>query len=438
MNRTFWRRARGRWGNRGGRTAWALRSVAVAAVCASGACTASFRAGSGRGSGGGNGGPGRPSSGQGQPGQGQPGQGQPGQGQPGQRSLLPTNCSGDDCTITTAALRSGCPTGSCDPGPANGNGIYVVTGGNYCLAAEGPAPRFCPQTFLNHPGGVRLSLLDAVDPRIAYEVPVRAVLAPPSGPQRPVELVSIRGDRTRLTVRFKDPDRPDRVRIATDEQIAAMELNFVIQTKEIVRVGEYRYALRVRPLGASGEPAGLRRYDISYRLAGAPAWAHHCAAGGRPRQASFLGGKRVDGVNAAVTNDDGATTLSCETGAIETCLQWGYTPWNPKARTPGSGDYLFGSCLQAKRAAYFVGRGDLKSYTQSGTEIVLRDPFGIQAYDTLPPEAIWSPRGAECLNSDRLRRAELRGTLAVPPDMPRCDPLAWSRYGKLATGPGTP
>ncbi|HEU4533501.1 MAG TPA: ADYC domain-containing protein [Polyangiaceae bacterium] len=351
------------------------------------------------------------------------------------REVLPTNCQGEDCIIRTvqSSLES-CPSGTCDPGPVNGKGVYVVTGGNYCLTADGPSPRFCPETFVTNTAGVRLLLHDAVDGRRTYESRVSATLATPAG-EKSVDLIGVIATQTKLALRYRDGTSD---RTATDAELEALRLQFTVVLQAPITSGprSFAYELRFRPSDAGGLPDGMRRYEASYRLRNAPAgWSHHCAGEGKDRAASFLGGKKIDGLTAQVTNDGASVTMSCETGAIEACLAWGYAPWNAKARSTANGDYLFASCLQAKRAAYFVGRGDPTSYTKDHTPIKVRDPFGIMTNNAPPLEAIWSPRGAECLNGDLLRRPELRGTLAIPPGVPRCSP-SWSDVGKLATGPG--
>ncbi|HEU4533336.1 MAG TPA: ADYC domain-containing protein, partial [Polyangiaceae bacterium] len=256
------------------------------------------------------------------------------------------------------------------------------------------------------------------------------------GPAQPVDLVRMTADQSDLALTIQGAGDATGHR-ASDDELARLQVivRLVVGGEEISL-----FLLRWEVAGAPGE-GGLRHYKASYRpFDSAPnAWMPLCVGGaGQPRSV-FLGGMRVDGVTAEVTADADATTMACETGAIDTCMVWGYTPWNPRARSNDAGNYLFGSCLQAKRAAYFVGLGDPKSYTQGGTPIFLRDPFGIQTSSADPLEALWSPRGAECINPDRLRRPELRGTLPIPPSVPRCDtPPRWGPLGKIAVKPGLP
>jgi hypothetical protein len=98
--------------------------------------------------------------------------------------------------------------------------------------------------------------------------------------------------------------------------------------------------------------------------------------------------------------------------------------------------------MQAKRAAYFGKDNDFASYTKNGTRINKRDQYGFglrgtKAEDLPYLEAIWSPRGAECLNPENRRR---RKTVNVPTGhtLRRCDdppPPGWSLEGKFATSP---
>jgi ADYC domain-containing protein len=353
----------------------------------------------------------------------------------GDGGILPTNCSGNGCNITTLAARLTCNGPDCNNGPENGLGIYVVAKGNYCFN-DGEVGSFCPETFVNiSPSGLRLRLREPGALLTTREASLAGRLVPPGGgPAQPVDLVRMRADQSKLELGIKGTTDPTD-HIASDDELDRLEVLVS------VTLGESPYPLallRWKPAGAPG-PDGLLHYEPSYRSVNSTPndWVPLCVADtGQPRSV-FLGGITVDGLTAEVGDDASATTMACETGAIDACMVWGYTPWNPKANSKVASNYLFGTCLQAKRAAYFIGHGDPETYTQSGTEIFLRDPFGIQTYEVDPLEALWSPRGAECLNPEHLRRPELRGVLTIPPDVPRCDvPPRWGVFGKIAIRPG--
>jgi hypothetical protein len=339
---------------------------------------------------------------------------------------------------TDAIGRDDCPTGQCDPDP-NGLGIYVAENDNYCFWVDG-APRACPEAFINTPQGVVLKLRDLkngnklmdANVEIAYRSPPRREL----GEMTLVRIDSTPGD---LSVRYTLAGTE---RIAQGVDLAQLKLSFFLPIFGEDRVHTYKYEVLWSPLTSSTEakPGEPQRYEVQYRQGEEGSWMRHCEAKGKEPVASlFLPARRVDGLNAEVTDDPAATTLSCESGAIGTCLSWGYTPWDPETSKPvADRDYLFRSCLQAKRAAYFVGHGDLRAYTESGTEILRRDEHGygrdsgrdIEELTYL--EAIWTPKGAECLNMENRRRnIKPPDTYGVPP----CPtPPQWSQEGKLATG----
>ncbi len=362
--------------------------------------------------------------------------------EPGPGGALPAGCKGRDCELSTssAALRAHCPTGSsCDVGSGNGRGIYVARESEYCFVDDGhQGSTFCPEHFVTAPGqGVLLQMRHARAPLTLLAAHVSAEVSEAGG-RRPVELRELRADKTELAARYLDP-ATGAERVATGAALAALSFHARSQTKDVV----FNFEFTIAPAPAAG---GVARYAVSYQAAGSPGGPRrHCGASGSPLAASFLGGKRVDGLTAQVAEDPAATTMSCQTGAIDTCLGWGYAPWEPRANGVERGNYLFATCLQAKRAAYYVGLGDTTSYTRNGTGIYRRDPFGIHSEPQGAPdeawasslEAIWSPRGAECLNLDRRRRQDID----VPDRrLPRCSAPQWTPTAKIAivAAPGAP
>jgi hypothetical protein len=206
----------------------------------------------------------------------------------------------------------------------------------------------------------------------------------------------------------------------------------------------------VAPLdGSASPPPWLKRYESSYRMVfGYPyttEWQRHCVTSGIARQASFLGGLTVGGLYAETEVDFSAVTVSCETGAIDTCLTWGYTPGglpNPGENLEAARE-IYGACLQAKRAAYFAGPGGgayrLTSFTVPHTPVVVRDALGVMGpyLDVEYVEAVWGPEGARCLNPNNARVPEFRDLLDRAPHLPLCEEKWWKR-GLLVTGRPTP
>ncbi len=348
---------------------------------------------------------------------------------------LPTDaCQGRRCAVSLPVTSfATCPTGGCDPGNGNGKGIYIVNESDYCLRDEGNVPKYCPEAFINDPRGVGLELRDAKNPQVVHTSPVRAVLVNGTGREEPVTLVSIRGERTELAITYRTANGQDHT--ATGAEVSALRLKLVVSRGSDSDLQIHHFELQLRPVDPNPDlPPGFRRFWVTYRPAGTSDWKPYCLIGDGDTQVSFLGGRRISGLTAEVENDENVTTMSCETGAIDTCLIWGYTPWNPRTGNPEASDYLFRSCLQAKRAAYFVGSGDSNSYTKSGTMIVKRDAYGISKQHLEDLEALWSPWGAECLNPEHRRRPEFDLPDPLPAVLPWCTPVQWSERGKLATG----
>lgn len=351
-------------------------------------------------------------------------------------------CITPDCGLSTtraALLPSDCPTGQCDPDP-NGLGIYVGEGGNYCRTGGATDDRFCPEAFVNTSTGVALRLRDRQGKnRVIESQPIlgELVTGDPTT-SGSVTVRAIRGNGTELAI---DYEHQGAQRTLKGADVGKLQL-WISWT--VVRDG-YRRSLKLTPMASNDPNAGqLRRYELSFQN-DAGQWVPHCAqpqaSGVGSPGAVFVPGKAVDGVNGAVTTDPNVTTVACQSGAIVSCLAWGYTPWDPATgQGDAKRDYVFGSCLQAKRAAYFVGRGDLSSYTTTGTPILKRDQFGYgakQELDTEAVEALWSPRGAECLNLQHRRHPEIpiADTHGVPP-CPK--PVDWMPEAKLATSVDKP
>ncbi|WNG35479.1 hypothetical protein F0U61_18735 [Archangium violaceum] len=361
---------------------------------------------------------------------------------PGQspRGILPIGCSdtASDCGVATMSLTDQCPTGECPPGGINGKGIYTVVEGNYCFLFGGE-PRFCPEAFVKTSDSVMLEVRDLESPREIYKKPVMGKFQGTD-----VVVSAIQSDKSQLSIKY--------VLNKKEYTATGVELE-----KLTLWVGSFRtgngdasplanYELKITPIQSEKTQAdGVQRYQVRYREAGEQGWLYHCKGKNESPEkpsadavAAFLGQKRISGLSAFVTSNPNSTTMGCETGAIVTCLSWGYTPWNDKPGTPERSDYAFGSCLQAKRAAYFVGFKDFNTYTVKGTSIFLRDQYGIKDNNIENLEAIWSPAGAVCIDTEKMRRSRFKSTVTNLKNLhkvPSCTPPDWSREGKVATGP---
>ncbi len=374
---------------------------------------------------------------------------------PGADPLPVNDCNSSDCTINqsrSALAGEDCPTGQCDPdGGPNGLGIYIQEGSNYCLLDYFDRPRFCPEAFVNTPTGVVLKVRDRLVGNKLYDAEVIATRqAPFSKTADTLSGLRISAGNSAFTVSGSIAGSPYTAQGLELDNVT-LKVSFWADpiSGDVPDRYDHRMTVKLTPEGRNAisnpdpETAHyLWRYDVSYRRETGTTWVRHCinAAGGtQGTSVSFLPSREVNGMNAGVEPNANMTTMACASGAIATCLEWGYQPWDAAGRPDEQREYVYRSCLQAKRAAYFVGRGQLRSYTANGTNIFRRDQFGFGrnsrgTVDDLPfLEAIWSPYGAECLNVENRRRRDIAipNTYGVPP----CRPVQWTREGKLATGP---
>lgn len=364
----------------------------------------------------------------------------------GSGERLPARCVGKACKpdptfSTSTSYLIGCPSGSSTcGGDRNGKGVYIARGVDDCFPGHSKKLTFCPEAFVNGPGGgVSLRLWGPLSQGPRAEIPLTAALEV-GGAETPVTLVRVEAERTGLVITYQRPGESDRK--LSGDALKTLRLRFPVSGPGFE---VFTYTLKFEPTRLPDRRRGdwLQRYSLSYQWATvnkSGPWLRHCGAGAE-NASSLLGGYRVDPVTGEVRSDPAATTLSCVTGAVDSCLAWGYAPWAEGARDGASSEQLFATCVQAKRAAYFAGQGDFSSYTVSGTEIYKRDPFGINAEPTDRPEpdwvgdleAIWGPRGALCLNPASRRRPDVplpdNPSLRLPP----CDGARWSDAGKLAT-----
>jgi hypothetical protein len=349
---------------------------------------------------------------------------------PGEPLYVPCETEKECRYVPERGTLRNCPTGSCDPGSNNGRGVYIGSSGDYCLKLYGDSHSACPEAFVSTGNGVALRVRDYFDPTLVQEVPVKAVF----GDVGPVDLLDVHANGGRFGVRYFDPVHQRQAWVKGDE---LAKLSFEFEVK-VGASGPVPYAMVVRD--GSETPSALWHYQVVYRQTdvAVETWRDLCNSPTGSNLASFTEGFQVDGMTAEVSAVPEAVTLGCETGAIDTCRDWGYGGV-PKAPVPYLGPDenrdLFASCLQAKRAAYLAGYGDPTSYTVDGTEIHVLDHFGLHGDNTtmsnVRPEALWGPGGAICLTE--MRHPELVND-AITKLLAPCTPFDWSQQAKLATG----
>jgi hypothetical protein len=330
----------------------------------------------------------------------------------------------------TSAIEPGdCPTGNCGDPTSNGKGLFIDEHSSYCIPFS-PARFFCPEVFTNIPGGG----VELIGPDTG-SVETKRILMMGHWKGIPVQVVSISADSLGVVVTVNTGYK---VRQLTGAALADLVLTST--------QGEIPLTLRIN-FSHSENSVGL--YQVEYSLDSSISWQSYCADG--TGTAAFLPLRSVHNVTGKMTASPSAVTMACRTGAIATCIVWGYKPWEAAPGNEARADFLYGSCLQAKRAAYFVKYGDFNSYTVPGTPLALQDKDSVMNALMPGAEALWSPNGAACL-SPQFRRIPPPGSRPMPTlpaaiPVPACDqethdaaklgilPALLQETAPLATGP---
>ncbi|KFE70160.1 hypothetical protein DB31_5202 [Hyalangium minutum] len=302
-------------------------------------------------------------------------------------------------------LDTGCTSGNCSD-PTNGQGIYIAKGFGYCIWLHRDI-YFCPEYFSQSQSGPQLT---GQTVNSKGESLTQAVTFPVAGRRLglPVDVLRIGLNAQDLVIAYKDASGYYEL---SGTDLGNLELDLQNST-----LGAF--SLRFRPAALD---KGVMLYEAEYIRASMSAWAPTCqdSAG----KVAFIPERRVDPVTAKVAKDtdSGVVTMACRTGAIATCMVWGYRPHevsDPERQSMA--DTAYATCLQAKRAAYFVQSGDYASYTTEGTHIALQDLYGIMNVSMPGVEAVWGPEGARCF-SESYRRIPNPG--AVLPALPTVIPV---------------
>jgi hypothetical protein len=314
-----------------------------------------------------------------------------------------SQCDGGDCL--DGGVNIGCGTGGCDPDKGNGRGIYVVEGGNYCVPYLGPDEVFCPEAFSSTTEGVVLGgYIEGRRTKIyqgRHSLRVQGIIK-----GQAVELTGLSAVGTNLVVSYKSP-------LGTVQNVSGQNLELIKFTLQDARGANYEMGFTLR-----SPDNGVQQYTVQI----IPKTYHYSQPSycqdqnGNATTVSFLPGRQVDHRTASVTTTGNLVTMACDTGAIVSCLKWGYRPWEAPAKLiPQRRNDLFGACMQAKRAAYL---GGTRSYTRNGTPIMVRDSHVSKGNLPNRLEAYWTPSGAACLNRENRRHPEI--PLPVDAGPPPC------------------
>jgi hypothetical protein len=338
--------------------------------------------------------------------------------------MLATGCGGpltpEELILdqSSSVLFSDCPSGNCTD-PTNSRGIFVAEGLGYCIRLNDSSGYLCPEYFSHSSQGPLLHVRLVSDPSTPHAVVYTSFTPQGWLAGQAVMVKAIKASAGRLTV-IVLMDHGKIERHLSGEALLGLVLDF------------HAFSMRFIPMPAKNN---VPMYRLEYSL-DQGSWQPYCAD--EEGNAVFLPDLRVANWTARLTRSPGVVTMACGSGAIATCMTWGYKPWD-SAGDQQRADYLFGSCLQAKRAAYFVQSNDFESYTAQGTRFSLQDSASIMMTHSVLPgvEALWSPEGAVCF-SPRFRRIAASATLPELPastSVPECDEELHeaARQGKLSS-----
>ncbi len=150
------------------------------------------------------------------------------------------------------------------------------------------------------------------------------------------------------------------------------------------------------------------------------------------RSAVLFGDLHVDPVSGEMIASPGTLYMGCISGAVGQATMWGYNPWD-------HGRDAHQAATRAVRADYC---GDGAPFTESGIDLQLSDPLGVQQFTdpSLPTEALWGPDGAACLLEPRVDALSYTSIVCADRVIPLCDDdadfgdypsaLLWSKRGE--------
>ena len=166
-------------------------------------------------------------------------------------------------------------------------------------------------------------------------------------------------------------------------------------------------------------------YRLQYLIKGAASKVDFCLnSDGTDEWNVFHTGSSFDPLTGVGTSGANLTNITCRTGAVAVCMQWGYQPWasafNKNSQQLEPLEKYHQACIHMKRAAYI--QADLtRTFTLEGTEIQINDPFDppFNSSSMVTTEAYWVPQGATCV-SDR-RHPELIDAVTETQLPHKCD-----------------
>jgi hypothetical protein len=307
-----------------------------------------------------------------------------------------------------------CPTGTCNGTGNNGKGLFIASNLSYCFPIAA-TKRFCPEHFSNDADAEGVTLTGSIHDA-GYAFPTGAVTLSfeATGEYRglPAAVKSFSANSQGITVTVMEG--PTEL-LVTGSQLS----DLILELSGPFEGAVVKFSMRFAPALPEN---GVALYQAEYQLDGSSTWQPYCSDSAGT--VAFLPERWVDGESGHVSPGEPSAAMSCRSGAVATCMEWGYRPWEASPEEQNQADYLYGACLQAKRAAYFVASGDYNSYTVNGTHIAIHDRELIKD-DTMPGvEAVWGPGGAVCFSPEYRRipspGSQLPALPAVLP-VPECN-----------------
>ncbi len=148
-------------------------------------------------------------------------------------------------------------------------------------------------------------------------------------------------------------------------------------------------------------------YKIQYLIKGTASKVDFCLnSDGTDEWNIFHTGAFFNPLTGTGTTGGNLTNITCRTGAVAVCMQWGYQPWatafSMQSKQVESLEKYHQACIHMKRAAYI--QADLtRTFTIEGTEIQINDPFDppFNTSSMTTEEAYWLPEGATCVSNPR-------------------------------------
>ena len=304
----------------------------------------------------------------------------------------------------------------------NGTGVHVASALPYSkFGVTDPINPWAPIGFRNSGSSVTVTGwrgLFQVEAQVVdaqYDGATYQLVSVQTGPTAPTRLVA--------TLQAADGTQ----RTVTGDNLVARPLTLDLLVPAISGLVQLPVQLRIGAESAvTSQFNDVLGYDVQLSVPFLGFFGSHCVgSSGAAERAVFYQGSHWDPSNAARTDGSSLVTMTCESGGVARCMQWGYSPFG-NAKLPAKvAQQYHQACLQLKRAAYC---GDDKTNDKNGMPIEIQDPFGIHQIDPYffnesHVEAEWNETGASCVIGNPLHRRDVLQRLLPFSRIPCVNPL---------------